>query len=288
MRSAGLAGAVDERRSASGGTVGVATIPRAPGLDPRRSLCSPALRHGMLAHAAPSPDRTVNASILLAACAAFLSFAVRAAPVDVDADLIWNDKDAQGKCPALCSAKGLHWTGTWRKVGWTDRPVCACDDKAPPAAVPPHVSISIGMPGAASNALPPGAVTRIDNVAFPDNDLRFGSAPSFEQCAAQCLGTPDCAAFTFASDRGSCHQKVHAGATVAAGAAISGVVNRSGPVAGAAPPAPAAGPSCSVGGTAKCPGCSVTCAPGQTPVCEHAVEGVTSTCARNTSCRCNG
>jgi hypothetical protein len=225
-----------------------------------------------------------------AVLAVLLACSARAAPVDVDADILWDDKDAQAKCPALCSAKQLHWTGTWRKVGWTERPVCACDDKAPAAAASPHVSFSIGAPAAGTGALPPGAVVRYDNADLPGHDLRDQGAASFEQCAAQCLGSSDCHAFTFAADQHRCYLKSGMSGPAPTSTASSGVLNRSG-AAGAAPtqavPA-ASGPSCSVGGTPKCPGCSVTCAPGQTPVCEHAVEGVASTCARNTSCRCNG
>lgn len=45
-------------------------------------------------------------------------------------------------------------------------------------------------------------------------------------------------------------------------------------------------PSCSIGGTTKCPGCSVVCGAKQTPVCDNAIEGVTSTCGRNAACSC--
>lgn len=224
-----------------------------------------------------------------AVLAVLLACSARAAPVDVDADILWDDKDAQAKCPALCSAKQLHWTGTWRKVGWTERPVCACDDRPPPSSTAaPHVSLSIGGSSAGSGSLPPGAVARYDHADFPGRDLRDQSAASFEQCAAMCIGATDCNAFTFAADQQRCYLKSGMSGPAPTSTASSGVVNRTGS-AGSAPaaaPTAASGPSCSVGGTAKCPGCSVTCAPGQTPVCEHAVEGVTSGCARNTSCRC--
>lgn len=237
---------------------------------------------------------TMPTRTFFALCTVLLAWSACAAPVDVGADIIWNDKDAQEKCPALCTAKHLYWTGTWRKVGWAESPVCTCDDKAPSAAVPhataaPPVSFSIGAPAAVSGSLPPGAVVRYDNANFPDRDIRNQPAASFEQCAAMCLGSSDCNAFTFAADQHRCYEKSGMSGTSPTNSASSGVVNRSGSAAGApVPSAPtASGPSCSVGGTAKCPGCSITCSPGQTPVCEHAVEGVTSTCARNTSCRCN-
>ncbi|MBS0321222.1 MAG: hypothetical protein JSR18_11820 [Proteobacteria bacterium] len=214
-----------------------------------------------------------------------LASLVRAAPTDVNADIIWDDNDAKGKCPALCEAKHLYWMGTWRKVGWMDQPVCACDSERPPQPAVPPVSVSISIPGAGMNALPPGAVTRYDRADFPGNDLRDQPAASFEQCAAVCLGSVDCNAFTFNDRLRNCYLKRGAGAPAYAGDASSGIVNRQGAPVGAAPPV-AAGASCSVGGTAKCPGCSVACGPNQRAVCDHAVEGVGSTCAKNTSCRC--
>lgn len=52
------------------------------------------------------------------------------------------------------------------------------------------------------------------------------------------------------------------------------------------PAAIPSGNACSVGGSAKCPGCSVSCESGLRPVCRQAVEGVTSFCARDASCSC--
>ena len=111
-----------------------------------------------------------------AVLAVLLACSARAAPVDVDADILWDDKDAQAKCPALCSAKQLHWTGTWRKVGWTERPVCACDDKAPAAAASPHVSFSIGAP-AAGTAWVGAAPAAPDRFRTPELAVLVGAGP---------------------------------------------------------------------------------------------------------------
>jgi hypothetical protein len=52
-------------------------------------------------------------------------------------------------------------------------------------------------------------------------------------------------------------------------------------------PLPVAGSNaCSVGGTAKCPGCSVSCESGTLPRCDAPVDGQLSWCERNSSCRC--
>lgn len=52
------------------------------------------------------------------------------------------------------------------------------------------------------------------------------------------------------------------------------------------PAAIPSGNACSVGGSAKCPGCSVSCEPGMRPVCKPGWEGVTSFCGRDAACTC--
>jgi hypothetical protein len=231
---------------------------------------------------------------------------VLAAPVEVGADIIWDNADAANKCPQLCSAKHLYWMGTWHKTGWAETPVCACDDhpQPPPPQLPPGApgfpQGLPGMPQMAPVAPPPmhnGAVLRYDNTDFPGFDLRNFSAGSFENCADMCGASADCRAFTYAADQHRCYLKSAASSAQPAGAAISGVLQaRGSPPPGAypggmqggyAPMPPQMGTSCSVASTPKCPGCSVSCAPGQKAVCDQAVEGVTSWCARNASCRCS-
>jgi hypothetical protein len=261
------------------------------------------LRRWSIRHtrAAPRQSQWFAAGVV-----ALLASVAHAAPVDVDADIIWDDNDARGKCPRVCSAKNLYWAGTWRKTGWAASYVCSCDDKAPPAAPPTRPGgasvFPFPMPGVPQVApvapapvqvqFPGGTVLRYDYTDFHNaGDLRSASSPSYETCAGMCLAAPDCGAFTFAADQHNCYLKSGAGNLQRANAAASGVVMARGSappaVYPAMSPAPAPAPSCSIGSTQKCPGCSVTCAPGQTPVCDQAVEGVTSTCARNASCRCS-
>ena len=38
---------------------------------------------------------------------------------------IWNNNDAQGKCPNLCASNDLVWTGDWRTVGF-NKSTCDC------------------------------------------------------------------------------------------------------------------------------------------------------------------
>jgi len=42
-----------------------------------------------------------------------------------DAGPIWNNNDAQGKCPNVCGRNQRTWTGDWRTVGF-NKSVCAC------------------------------------------------------------------------------------------------------------------------------------------------------------------
>lgn len=39
---------------------------------------------------------------------------------------IWNDADAQGKCPAVCGGQGRSWTGQWHTTEPGRMSVCAC------------------------------------------------------------------------------------------------------------------------------------------------------------------
>lgn len=240
---------------------------------------------------------------------AFLALAAdvaSAAPVDVNVDIIWDDKDARDKCPRACSSKKLYWIGTWRKTGWATSYMCSCDDKAPPPpqappALVPGMPMPVpGMPqvmppaqaGPVQVQLPGGTVLRYDAIDFHNaGDLRSSSSASFEQCAGICLRSGDCGAFTYAADQQNCYLKAGAGNPRGAHSAISGVITARGPagvvVLPVAPTVISPGGSCAIASTAKCPGCSVTCPQGKTPSCQNAVEGVTSWCARNASCRCD-
>ena len=228
---------------------------------------------------------------------ALLSSAAHAAPTDVSADIIWDNADAAKKCPDLCSAKQLYWMGTWRKTGWAETPVCACDDHPQPQA-PQQVMPSPGQirppayvpppPAPMPPPAPGGGLMRYDYTDLPGMDLNNIPGRSFEECASACSQTSGCRAFTFATDQQRCYLKSGASGMQQSRTAVSGVMGSPAQgYPGAMQPPSGPLPSCSIGGTAKCPGCSVTCSAGQRPVCEPAVEGVTSWCARNASCRCS-
>ena len=57
-----------------------------------------------------------------------MALAVPAAPVfavDIDAGPIWNNDDAQRKCPAVCGGY-RNWDGNWRTVETGRNSVCTC------------------------------------------------------------------------------------------------------------------------------------------------------------------
>jgi len=46
---------------------------------------------------------------------------------NVDAGPIWNNMDAQSKCPGVCSAAGGTWNGNWLTTAPGQNSVCSCD-----------------------------------------------------------------------------------------------------------------------------------------------------------------
>lgn len=44
----------------------------------------------------------------------------------IDAGPIWNDWDAESKCPGVCSDNDREWTGEWRTVPGTMTSTCDC------------------------------------------------------------------------------------------------------------------------------------------------------------------
>ena len=217
-----------------------------------------------------------------------------AAPVDVTAEVIWNDDDARGKCPQLCTAKSLSWTGNWRKTtDWVPSYVCSCDAQAanrpgierPQPQYPQNVRPQ-------QQFLPGGSVTRYDYTDMRDTQpVRDFPPQTFEQCASACLADNQCGPFTFAANQQRCYLKSGHGNLQGAPQGFSGVVATRNVAGGGMPgqpalPSPSQGGSCGIASTQKCPGCSVACAAGQSPVCSNAVEGVTPWCARNAACSC--
>jgi hypothetical protein len=45
---------------------------------------------------------------------------------EIPAGPIWNDADANGKCPNVCGQHNLTWTGDWRTVQEGSQSVCSC------------------------------------------------------------------------------------------------------------------------------------------------------------------
>ena len=214
-----------------------------------------------------------------------------ASAIELEAGPIGSDEDARGKCPVVCARNAnLAWTGNWRTTVPNVMSVCNCEAG----------TMQYTPPGYAPAPYPPQAanvqVIRYDNTDFVGNDLPGGSthAASFDDCAAQCSAEFACAAFTYHAQLNKCYRKAAAANATAAPEVISGML--SGRVRTPQfimrprlndPNAPSgAATSCSIVGTPKCPGCSVSCGPGTTAECEAAVEGAMSSCARDASCKC--
>jgi hypothetical protein len=65
--------------------------------------------------------------VFVFACAASLAMS-EARAVETQAGPIWNNMDAQGKCPRVCQQNGnSRWNGQWRTLPGTATSVCDCD-----------------------------------------------------------------------------------------------------------------------------------------------------------------
>lgn len=52
--------------------------------------------------------------------------------IDVEAGAIWNQRDAERKCPRVCRRAGnMQWTGEWRTVRFGKNSVCGCRERRP-------------------------------------------------------------------------------------------------------------------------------------------------------------
>jgi Mannan-binding protein len=63
---------------------------------------------------------TIGTSIMLGA-------ATPASAKDIKAGPIWNNEDAQVKCPVAAAAVGGEWNGQWRTTIWGKESVCSID-----------------------------------------------------------------------------------------------------------------------------------------------------------------
>lgn len=67
-----------------------------------------------------------------------------AAGVEIEAGPIWNDGDANQKCPSVCRKANLGWTGQWRTTQEGSMSVCSCANsgQGQPTAIGPGGSCS--------------------------------------------------------------------------------------------------------------------------------------------------
>lgn len=61
------------------------------------------------------------------ALAMLAATASAAAALDISAGPIWNDLDAQGNCPGVCTSAGGSWNGNWVTTAPGQNSVCTCD-----------------------------------------------------------------------------------------------------------------------------------------------------------------
>lgn len=230
-----------------------------------------------------------------------VALGARADVIEVEAGPIWNQSDAQGKCPRVCGSKSRAWDGNWHTTREGSMSVCNCSSEA--VETRPHTSQPTAMPIAPQFnrqvAAPAGTVLRYSNTDFFSNDISRADADSFEACASRCIAEQRCVAFTLSPGH-TCYLKSSVGLQTKVSSAESGfIAGRGTPPAPrddgatqyAAPNNPSPGVvgganACSVGGTARCPGCSVSCPAGQRPACTTPIEGIGGICQRESACRC--
>ena len=90
----------------------------------------------------PRPVRALPhmAGCLFLLCLAAGIFGVCAAeinqplPNEIQAGPIWNEGDAQAKCPNVCAQARQPWSGLWRTTVWGQMSVCSCGAFGPNAA----------------------------------------------------------------------------------------------------------------------------------------------------------
>jgi hypothetical protein len=49
--------------------------------------------------------------------------------VDINAGPIWDNDDAQAKCPGVCQAANMTWSGNWTTPPGQVNSVCGCTPK---------------------------------------------------------------------------------------------------------------------------------------------------------------
>jgi Mannan-binding protein len=81
-------------------------------------------------------------------------------PNEIQAGPIWNEGDAQKKCPNVCAQVQQPWNGLWRTTVWGQMSVCSCGGAAP-AAIPSRAGTACSAPatqdcGGCAVTCPPG------------------------------------------------------------------------------------------------------------------------------------
>jgi len=71
-------------------------------------------------------------------------------PNELNAGPIWNDGDAQKKCPNVCSQAGKPWSGYWRTTVWGTMSVCSCGGSQPGFLMPSGHGSSCSAPANAA------------------------------------------------------------------------------------------------------------------------------------------
>lgn len=71
---------------------------------------------------------TLKIVLVALATAGNLSLASAAHAFDVKAGPIWNNPDAQNKCPNVCEWYG-GWNGNWTTTVWGQMSVCGCHEE---------------------------------------------------------------------------------------------------------------------------------------------------------------
>lgn len=72
------------------------------------------------------------AALMLCIGAAFATPAFAQQARDVNAGPLWNQADAERKCPGVCQQSGGQWNGHWRTTEWGRMSVCNCQAQARP------------------------------------------------------------------------------------------------------------------------------------------------------------
>ncbi len=85
----------------------------------------------------------------------------QALPNEIKAGPIWNEGDAQKKCPNVCAQVHQPWSGLWRTTVWGTMSVCSCGASSGGMPMPGGVGTSCSAPanaacGGCSVQCPPG------------------------------------------------------------------------------------------------------------------------------------